>query len=337
MTNPDRIMLAHGGGGELTKELIEEHILKRLGIDDLKPLMDSAVLPRPGGRICMTTDSFVVQPLIFPGGDIGRLAVCGTVNDLSVMGARPIGLSLALIIEEGLEMAVFDQILDSIAEAADEADVTIVTGDTKVIERRSGDGLVINTAGIGELPAQDVIDLNKIGPGHKIICSGNIADHGLAVMSAREGIAFDTDIKTDAAPLNGLIAEILATGADIAFMRDPTRSGIAGVFADLSEDTNLSLEVVEAAIPITGMARHVADALGLDPLTVANEGKIIIITAPGDVDKVLAACRAHKYGRDAACIGQFIDAQPPLTELICRGGGRRIVQRPYGEELPRIC
>ncbi len=333
----NEIILAHGGGGEMTKQLIDEHIIARLGNEILNPLMDSAMLPRPYGRICMTTDSYVVQPIQFPGGDIGRLCVCGTVNDLSVMGARPLGLSLGLIIEEGLAIDTLDQILDSIAETAAEAGVSIVTGDTKVIERGNGDGILVNTAGIGEISEDVMIDMNRIRTGHAIIVTGTIADHGLAVMSAREGLSFDTDLKSDVAPLCGLVEAVLATEAEINFMRDPTRSGIAGVLTDLCELTDLSVEVNEEAIPISTTAMHTAETLGLDPLLVANEGKIVIVCPQKDVDTVLAACRESKYGRNAACIGRFSDGKPPLVELITRAGGRRIVQRPYGEELPRIC
>lgn len=333
----DKVILAHGGGGDLTKKLIESHIISRFGNDVLNPLMDSAILPRPEGRICMTTDSFVVQPIEFPGGDIGRLAVCGTVNDLAVMGAKALGLSLGLIIEEGLELSKLDRILDSIAEAAREAEVNIVTGDTKVIERRSGDGIMINTAGVGVMPDDAGPKTDSIEAGDVIIVSGTIADHGLAVMSAREGLTFETDLLTDAAPLNGLVQTILDTGATIKFMRDPTRSGVAGVAADLTEDTGLSIELHESLIPISRTARHTAETLGLDPLLVANEGKIVVVCSRADAETVISACKSHKYGKNAAVIGTFCDRSPALVELVSRIGGRRIVQRPYGEDLPRIC
>lgn len=333
----DKIILAHGGGGDLTKTLIEERIITRFGNDLLNPLMDSAVLPQPNGRICMSTDSFVVQPIEFPGGDIGKLAVCGTVNDIAVMGAKPLGLSLGLIIEEGLSFEVFDRILDSIAAAANEAGVRIVTGDTKVIERRNGDGIMINTTGIGVLPDDGGPKTDTIAEGDVIIINGTVADHGLAVMSAREGLTFDTSLETDAAPLNGLISDVLNTGAQVKFMRDPTRSGIAGVAADLCEDTGLSIDLYENDIPMSTTARHTAETLGLDPLLVANEGKVIIVCPAADSDSVLAACAGHKYGKEAAVIGSFTKQSPPLVELVSRIGGRRIVQRPYGEELPRIC
>ncbi len=337
MDTDEQILLAHGGGGSLTKELIEQQILSRLGNAALQPLLDSAILPRPGGRLCMTTDSFVVQPLVFPGGDIGRLAVCGTVNDIAVMGATPLALSLGLIIEEGLSMALLQEVLDSIAAVAREAGVNIVTGDTKVIERRQGDGLLINTAGIGVLPDDFTVAPERLAAGDVILINGGIAEHGLAVMSAREGLAFETDLQSDAAPLNGLIAALMATDVDLKFMRDPTRAGVAGVMADLCDDTGLTIELDEAAIPLTTTARHTAEMLGLDPLTVANEGKVICVVPAADAEPALAALREHPLGCRAAVIGRLTDATPPLVELISRAGGRRIVQRPYGEELPRIC
>ena len=233
----DRIVMAHGGGGELTRQLLMERLLPKLGNELLNPLTDSAVLARPGGRICLTTDSYVVQPLEFPGGDIGRLAVCGTVNDLAVMGAQPLALSLAVVIEEGLSLTTLDRIVDSIAAAAEEAGVLIATGDTKVIERRQGDGLIISTAGVGVLP--DGLDLSpkQIQPGDAIIINGRIAEHGLAVMSAREHLSFETELRSDVAPLNGLVAHLLAAVPEVRFMRDATRGGVAGVLADLAEDT----------------------------------------------------------------------------------------------------
>lgn len=334
----DQIILAHGGGGELTRRLIAERLLPRLRNPLLDPLTDGAILPDQPGRIAFTTDAHVVQPLEFPGGDIGRLSVCGTVNDLAVMGATPIALSLALIIEEGLPLAVLDRIIDSIAAAATEAGVVIATGDTKVIERSSGDGLTITTAGIGRIPHDLQLGVQGIQPGDVVIISGRIAEHGLAVMSAREGLAFQTQLRSDVAPLNGLCAEVLqAGGAGVKFLRDPTRGGLAGVVADIAEDRRLSIELDEAAIPLSAPARHTAELLGLDPLSVANEGKILIVTAADAAQAVLAACRNHPLGSAAAIIGRVTEAQPAIVELITRTGGRRIVQRPYGEELPRIC
>ena len=331
------VVIAHGGGGELTRRLIAEHILPKLGNALLAPLMDSAVLPTALGRIAFTTDAFVVQPLVFPGGDIGRLAVCGTVNDLAVMGAVPQALSLAMVLEEGLPIAMIDRVVSSIAAAAAEAGVVIATGDTKVVERRRGDGMIVTTAGIGVMREGMVLSPQRIAPGDAIILTGRIADHGLAVMSAREGLAFETELLSDVAPLAGLVDAMLRPGADVKFMRDPTRGGLAGVVADLAEETGLSIELSEAAIPLSRVARHTAELLGLDPLMVANEGKCVAVVPAADAGRVVAACREHELGREAAVVGRFIEASPPLVELITRSGGRRIVQRPYGEELPRIC
>ncbi len=340
----NKIVMAHGGGGELTRQLLAERIIPRLGNELLNPLMDSAVFDIEPGRLCMTTDAFVVDPLEFPGGDIGRLAVCGTVNDLAVMAADPKVLSLAMVLEEGLEMELLDRVIGSIAEAARQGGVVIGTGDTKVVEGRgSGGGMTITTAGIGRLKDGVNLDPSRIVAGDVIIVTGNIAEHGLAVMSARDGLAFETKLISDVAPLNGLVNRICQSGADIKFMRDPTRSGVAGVMVDLVnlvdlvEDVGLSIELEEDAVPVSAIARHTAELLGLDVMTVANEGKIVVVVNQADADKVVAACRADELGRNGAVIGRFTDAQPGLVELITVAGGRRLVQRPYGEDLPRIC
>ncbi len=333
----ERIVLAHGGGGELMRRLLAEHIVPKLGNPLLNPLSDSAVISPMSGAVCMTTDAFVVQPLEFPGGDIGRLAVCGTVNDLAVAGATPKVLSLALVIEEGLPLATLGRIIDSIAATAREAGVVIGTGDTKVIERRGVDGLTITTAGVGEMRDDARVDVGRVCPGDVIIINGGIAEHGLAVMSAREGLAFETDLRSDAAPLGDLIGCMFATGADLRFLRDPTRGGLAGVLADIVESTGLAVEIEEDAVPLTPMARHAAELLGLDPLTVANEGKCVAVVPREDAERVLKACRAHPLGRHAAVIGRLRSAETPMVELLTSVGGRRVVQRPYGEDLPRIC
>lgn len=336
-TAGERILLAHGGGGELTRRLLEERLLPRLNNELLAPLDDSAVLPPVSGRICLTTDAYVVRPLEFPGGDIGRLAVCGTVNDLAVMGARPLALSLALIIEEGLPFETLDRITGSIAAAAEEASVPIASGDTKVVESGGGDGLTITTAGVGELRDDARLDAGRIEPGDRLIISGGIAEHGLAVMAVRDGLDIGTRIVSDAAPLTGLVGVLLDSGADVKFLRDPTRGGVAGVLADLVEDSGWSAEIDETAVPVTAGARHFAEMLGLDPLTVANEGKLVAVVDAAGAETALAACRDHPLGLNAAVVGRFVENDPPLAELITEIGGRRIIQRPYGEELPRIC
>lgn len=337
MTDPQQIILAHGGGGELTRRLIDEEILPRLGNNLLNPLGDSALLPRPDGPVCMTTDAYVVDPLVFPGGDIGRLAVCGTVNDLAVAGAQPLAMSLAMVLEEGLDLQTFRTVLDSIARAGQEAGVVVATGDTKVVEQRGGPGMTITTAGLGVVHKDVRLLPTRIAPGDALLLSGRLAEHGLAVMSVRRNLSFQTDLRSDVAPLNELTTVLLDCEADVKFMRDPTRGGLAGVVTDLAEQTALTLEVDESAIPLSPAAKNTADMLGLDPLTVANEGKLLAVVAGDSADRALEACRSHPLGRQAAIVGHFTDATPPLAELITRGGGRRVIQRPYGEELPRIC
>ncbi len=335
--NTDRVVLAHGGGGVMTGRLIAEHFVTKLKNDLLTPLDDGAIVPWRDGEVVFTTDSYVITPLEFPGGDIGSMSVAGTINDLAVMGAKPIALSLGMIIEEGLPMAVLDRIVDSIAETAKAAGVCIATGDTKVIERRSGDGLFINTAGIGRMRPDVRLSTRRIEADDAILVSGTLADHGLTIMSVRNDIEFESELRSDAAPLNGLIEEMLVCGADVKFMRDATRGGVAGVLADLSENTGLSIEIDEAELPITTTARHAAEMLGLDPITVANEGKCVSVVAKGDAEKLLEAMRAHPLGKRAAIIGRMTSADPPLVELNTLAGGQRIIQRPYGEDLPRIC
>jgi len=341
----NRVVIAHGGGGELMGRLIRDHLLPPLRNERLAALTDSAVLPWSAGEVVFTTDSYVVTPLEFPGGNIGRLAVAGTVNDLAVMGATPLALSLGLILEEGLPLEVLDRVIATLAATAREAGVEIVTGDTKVIERRASaapggtptEGLFINTAGVGRLRPGVRLGLERIEPGDAILVNGPIAEHGLAVMSVRNGIEFESSLRSDVAPLNGLVAALLDAGGDIKFLRDATRGGVAGVLADICDGRNLSLEIDEARVPLSATARHAAEMLGLDPLTVANEGKCVVVVAEQDAERTLRACRAHPLGRDAALIGQVVDTTPALVELMTRAGGRRVVQRPYGEELPRIC
>lgn len=331
------IVLAHGGGGELMHDLIRTRVLPPISNETLAQLTDAAILPAGRGRLAFTTDAYVVSPLEFPGGDIGALAVAGTVNDLAVMGAAPLALSLSLILEEGLPLETLDRIMASIAETARRAGVEVVTGDTKVVERGRGDGLFITTAGVGWVPDTVSLHPSRIRPGDLILINGPIAEHGLAIMACRSGIGFDAALRSDTAPLNDLIATLLHSGADVRFMRDATRGGLAGVLADISEQTGLSVEIVEERIPIAPAARHAAELLGIDPLIVANEGKVVAVVRPRDGDRALEALRSHELGRQAACIGRVTDARPPLVELCTRVGGRRIVPRPYGEELPRIC
>ncbi len=336
-TGSSHVVLAHGGGGELTRKLLAEHVIPRLANRFLDPLTDSAVLPAVEGEICFTTDSYVVEPLLFPGGDIGRLAVCGTVNDLAVMGARPLALSAGLVLEEGLPLEILDSVVESMAAASTEAEVPVVTGDTKVIEHRGGSGMTITTAGVGAMRPGFRPVPSLVEAGDRVIVTGRIAEHGLAVMAARESLGIDSTLESDVAPLTGLVDTICGACDGIRFLRDPTRGGVAGVVADLVDETGLGVEIDEIALPIAPAARHAAELLGLDPLTVANEGKIVVVAAEHDARRALEACRSHPLGRDAAIVGRIVKSDPPLAELITRIGGRLIIQRPYGEELPRIC
>jgi len=334
----DRILLAHGGGGRLSDELIRHNILPRLKNDALAELSDSAKLNLSSNEICLTTDSYVVKPLFFNGGDIGKLAVCGTVNDLAVAGAKPVALTLSLIIEEGFEFELLDKILESIARTAEESNVEIVAGDTKTVESGAADGIYINTAGVGvRMPGRE-LGCEKITAGDKIIVNGTIGDHGLAIISQRKGIELESRLKSDCAPLSGLTGELLENIDGIRFMRDPTRGGLAATLNEISKSTTLSIEINEADIPFNPTAQGAADILGFDVLEMANEGKVVIIAASESADECLKICRNHPLGRNASIIGQVVQTQDlPTVELITKIGGRRIVQMPYGRELPRIC
>jgi hydrogenase expression/formation protein HypE len=331
------IVRAHGGGGEMMGRLIKEHIVAALGNRTLNELTDGAVVSCDSARLVITTDSYVVQPLEFPGGDIGRLAVCGTVNDLAVMGGKPIGLSLGLIVEEGFSLERLDRILTSVASAAKEAGVEVVTGDTKVIEHSSDDGLYVNTSGVAALDDSVNVGFSHIEPGDAIIVNGTLGDHGMAIMSVRNGLEFETVIRSDAAPLNGLIQDVLAAGVKVRFMRDATRGGVAGVLADISQETRLGVEIHEEQIPVNPSVHAAAEMLGFDLLSVANEGKMLLVIPGDQSEKCLQVMRRHPHGKQAAIIGHTYDVDPPLVEMLTRTGGRRVVQRPYGEELPRIC
>lgn len=339
MKGNDKILLAHGGGGSLMRRLIDEIILSRFDNPTLDSLGDAAVLPAPGkGKIAFTTDSYVVQPMFFPGGDVGRLAVCGTVNDLAASGAKPFWLTLALIIEEGLPVADLERAMDSAADAAREADVQIVAGDTKVVERGAADGLYINTSGIGRLTLSRKLSADDIRPGDKIIISGTIGDHGIAVVSRRAGIQFETTVSSDAAPLNGLVAAAIeAAGDGIRFMRDPTRGGVAAALNEMAVDASAAMILDESLVPVGDDVRAACDILGFDPLYIANEGKMIFICDADRSAALVDALRAHHYGKDAAVIGE-VEAKPAGRALLRTAvGGARILDMPHGEQLPRIC
>ena len=333
-----RIVLAHGGGGQLMDELLEDIIRPPLNNEWLEALDDSAVLSLPAGEIAFTTDSYVVQPLEFPGGDIGRLAISGTVNDLAVCGAETGYIALSLILEEGLNLDLLRRILDSVAQTAAEAGVRIVTGDTKVVARGQADGMYINTTGVGTIRPGRSLGMRQVRPGDVVLINGDIADHGLAVMLQREEqTAIRSELKSDVAPLNGLIGRLLEKVPEVVFLRDPTRGGLAGVIADLAERTGLHLVVDETQIPIRQETLYAAEMLGLDPLDVANEGKVVIVVRPEAAGAALDALHADPLGRRASVIGRFEGEEDGLCELLTDVGGRRIIQKPYGEELPRIC
>jgi len=333
----DRILMAHGAGGIQMSELIAERIVSRLKNPLLERMEDSAVLEVPAGRLAFTTDSFIVKPIFFPGGDIGHLAVCGTVNDLTMAGAVPRWLSLGLILEEGLEFSVLDRILDSIARAANEAGVHVVTGDTKVVDRGACDKIFINTAGVGVIPEGRNLDSASIRIGDKVLLSGTIAEHGLAVMLAREALEIHSPLQSDAACLNSLAARMLEAAPDTRAMRDPTRGGVSAALSDFAAASKLAIEIDESLIPLTEAARGACEIGGFDPLIVANEGKFVAIVPPDQTDAALSALKSHPLGENAAIIGEVVASPEGKVVMRTAIGGRRFVEKPYGEQLPRIC
>jgi hydrogenase expression/formation protein HypE len=333
--NEDKILLAHGSGGKMMHDLILGFI-PRLANPILDKMEDAAVFEIKG-RIAFTTDSYTVQPLFFPGGDIGKLSVCGTVNDLAMSGAKPLYLSLAFIIEEGLPVSDLKKIIESIAAASSEAGVSIVTGDTKVVGKGGADKIFINTAGVGMVPDGVNISAANARPGDKVIISGNIGDHGIAVMSQREGLKFTTPIPSDCAPLNGLVAAMLAITNDIHCMRDPTRGGLAVTLNDFAEKSGVGIVIEEQKLPIAKAVLGACDLLGLDPLHIANEGKLVAIVPPEKAEAVLKAMKQHKYGQDAAIIGEVTKDHPARVVMKTSLGASRIIDMPVGELLPRIC
>jgi hydrogenase expression/formation protein HypE len=336
------ILLAHGSGGRLSHDLVEKLFLKHFGNPVLLQLDDSAVVDIPQGRqprIAFSTDSYVISPLVFPGGDIGKLAVCGTVNDLSMSGAQPLWLSAGFIIEEGLALADLEQIVASMAATADLAGVQIVTGDTKVVDRGSADKLFINTAGVGLVPSGVMIAGDQAQPGDLILLNGTIGDHGMTIMTQREGLQFASPLESDCAPLNGLVAsllEALPAGA-VHCLRDPTRGGLATALNELAARSRVGIEIDETSLPVREPVRAACELLGLDPLYVANEGKLIAIVAPEAADTALAALRADRYGREATIVGQVVEGHPGRVVLRTQLGARRMVDMLVGEQLPRIC
>jgi len=332
----ETILLAHGSGGRLSHELIARKLLPPFANPLLAKLDDSAVFDIKG-RLAFTTDSYVVNPVFFPGGDIGRLAVCGTVNDLSMSGSTPLYLSLSLIIEEGLTFEALDRIVSSIKAAAEEAEVKIITGDTKVVNRGAADKLFINTAGIGAVAEGIDISGSNARPGDKVILSGAVGDHGIAVMSQREGLKFDVPVQSDCAPLNRLVSEMLQTSPRIHCLRDPTRGGLATSLNELARQSEVDIRIEEEKIPVHDGVRAACELLGFDPLYIANEGKLIAIADPGDADRLLSRMKQNPYGSEASIIGEVTDVHKGKVVLRTTLGTSRIVDMLSGELLPRIC
>jgi len=332
------IVMGHGGGGKLGNELVENLFLPAFRNPALENLGDAAILSLPSGRLAMSTDSFVVQPLFFPGGSIGDLAVNGTVNDLAVSGAVPQYLSASFILEEGFPLAQLAAIVQAMARAAQGAGVQIVTGDTKVVERGHGDGCYINTAGVGVLrPGISLSPLHAM-PGDAILVSGTIGDHGMAIMSVREGLEFESQIRSDCAALNGLIGKILdAAGGAVHAMRDPTRGGMASTLNEIAQASKVGMLIDEPSLPVRREVQSACELLGLDPIYVANEGKVVCFVAPEAADAVLDVMRAHPLGREAARIGQVTAEHVGLLVARTSMGANRVIPIQIGEQLPRIC
>ena len=331
------IRMAHGAGGRMMADLIAGLFAPALDNPYLRQMADAALLQLGGERLAVSTDSFVVRPLFFPGGDIGSLAVHGTVNDLAMGGARPLWLTAGYILEEGLEITVLERVARSMAAAAAEAGVLVVAGDTKVVERGHGDGVYINTTGIGVVPAGVEVGPARIRPGDAVLLSGTVGDHGIAVLSRREGLSFETELLSDSAPLHGLVQALLAAAPHTHALRDPTRGGLAAALNELAGASSVGIELEEGAVPVRPAVRAACEMLGFDPLTVANEGKLVAFVPPEEAEAALAALRAHPLGRDAARIGAATAEHPGRVLARTAIGGRRIVDMPLGELLPRIC
>ncbi len=338
--NIDRILLAHGDGGKLMHQLIEEFFRRKFSNKILNELGDSAVIkisPRKNSKFSFTTDSYVVNPIFFPGGDIGKLAVCGTVNDLAVMGARPLYISCGFIIEEGLEYEILEKITNSMARTAQKSNVKIVTGDIKVVEKNSADKLFINTSGIGVIDGNVKISKKMIGPSDKIIVSGSIGEHGLAILCARGGFGFHSRIKSDCAPLGGLIQKMFGVSKNIKFMRDPTRGGLAVTLNEIVEGMDFGILLNEDILPIRKEVKAICEILGFDPLYMANEGKVVVIVSSKDAALVLKTMRRHPLGKNSRIIGEIVPTPKQKVLLKTKIGSSRIIDMPTASQLPRIC
>ncbi len=340
LVDAEEILLGHGSGGKLTARLIEGTILPAFRNPALEALDDQAILPidaPPGARLAFTTDSYVVTPIFFPGGDIGELAVNGTINDLAMGGAVPRYLSLAFILEEGLPLEKLVRVVESARRAAAAAGVAVVTGDTKVVGRGSGDEIFINTSGIGFVPPGVALSSRRVAPGDAILLSGTVGDHGIAIMSQREGLELEGAIESDTAPLHGLVAAMLAACPDIHAMRDPTRGGVAATLVEIATRGRLGVEIDETAVPVKDTVRGACEILGLDPLLVANEGKLIAFVPEAGAAAALDALRRHPLGREARRIGTVTAGHPGFVTVRTPIGGERILDLPFAEPLPRIC
>ena len=333
----EQITLSHGAGGKSSHDLVEALFLREFRNPLLEPLGDSALIGDGEGSLAFTTDSFVVRPLFFPGGDIGELAVNGTVNDLAMAGARPIALSSGFIVEEGLAVADLDRIVSSMARAAETAGVQVATGDTKVVERGKADGLYINTSGVGTIEHSVELAPGSIRAGDRVIVSGSIGDHGMAIMIARGELALEVELESDTAPLNGLVAGLLVATDGVRCLRDPTRGGLATVLAELALSTQLNITIDETSLPIRPEVNGACEILGIDPLYVANEGKLVAIVAPEAEEDALAALRSHPLGADAVTVAEVHPEPPGLVLLETSFGGSRVVDMLAGDPLPRIC
>ena len=331
------VRLAHGSGGKLSLELIEELFVSVFGNAPLRELTDAAIVDNLGGRLAFCTDSHTVTPTFFPGGDIGRLAVAGTVNDLAVMGAKPAYLTAAFLLEEGYDMDELERVVRSMKATADEAGVAIVAGDTKVLERGKGDGLFVNTAGVGFLPDDRRMGAERIQPGDKILVNGTLGDHGIAVMARREGLDLGADLESDVAPLNGLIERVLEVAPDVRFMRDVTRGGLAAVANEVVLRKPWGVRVFDVAVPIHDIVEQYSEMLGIDPLLAANEGKVLMVVPPDQADAALGAMKAHPFGREAAIIGDVVVKPEGVALVETAYGSRRVLEMPIEEQLPRIC
>lgn len=337
IADTEEILLGHGSGGKLTAKLVEDILLPAFRNPALEALDDQAIVAIDGSRVAFTTDSYVVTPIFFPGGDIGELAVNGTVNDLAMGGARPLYLSLAFILEEGFPLVDFRRVVESARAAAARAEVTVVTGDTKVVNRGSGDKVFVNTSGIGLVPVGVDLSSRRVSPGDAILLSGPIGDHGIAILSRREGLEFEGELESDTAPLYGLVCSILAAAPATHAMRDPTRGGVAATLVEISSRQRLGIELDENAVPVRDVVRGACEILGLDPLLVANEGKLVAFVPEEEASAALAAMRSHPLGRDAARIGRVTREHPGVVVAKTPIGGKRILDLPFGEVLPRIC